>query len=106
MKRGGPTLPAGLAAFAIGGGTCSSSEVTWLQMPAAMVMLIGVALTVAGIATPEFLEGPRRRSSQWSSRQSPPAVTAARRSSTRWSRCPRCGKRSWAWLFPGLGPRT
>ena len=23
-----------------------------------------------------------------------------------WSRCPRCGKRSWAWLFRGLGPKT
>ena len=56
MKRGGPTLPFGLAAFAIGGGTLFLAEVTWLQMSAAMVMLLGVALTVAGIATPEFLE--------------------------------------------------
>ena len=57
MKRGGRTLPFGLGAFALGGLTLFLAEATWLQVPAAVVMLTGIALTIAGIATPEFLEG-------------------------------------------------
>lgn len=56
MSRGGPTLPAALATLGIGGATLFLSEVTWLQMSAAVVLLIGIALGVAAIATPEFLE--------------------------------------------------
>ena len=54
--RGGATLLPGLAAFGLGGLTLFLSEVVWLQTTAAAVMLVGIALTVAGIATPEFLE--------------------------------------------------
>lgn len=61
MSRGGPTLPAALAALGIGGVTLFFSEVTWLQMSAAVVLLIGIGLGVAAIATPEFLEADEER---------------------------------------------
>lgn len=58
-RHGGPTLLPAIAALVIGGAVLFLSEVTWLQMPAAMVMVVGIALGVFAIATPEFLEADR-----------------------------------------------
>lgn len=56
MKHAGPTLPAALLALGGGGVTLFFSEAVWLQMTAAVILLVGIALGVAAIATPEFLE--------------------------------------------------
>jgi hypothetical protein len=54
--HGGPTLLPALATLGIGGAVLFLSEATWLQMTAAVVLVIGIALGVFAIATPEFLE--------------------------------------------------
>lgn len=56
MKRAGRTFVPALIALGAGGLTLFLSEVLWLQVPAAALLLVGVALGVAAIATPEFLE--------------------------------------------------
>jgi hypothetical protein len=43
----------------IGGAVLFFSEVTWLQMPAAVVMVVGIWLGVFAVATPDFLEADR-----------------------------------------------
>jgi hypothetical protein len=57
--RGGPTLLPAIAALVIGGAVLFFSEVTWLQMPAAVVMVVGIWLGVFAVATPDFLEADR-----------------------------------------------
>jgi hypothetical protein len=56
MKYGGPRLLPALAIAAVGGLTLFLASVTWLEVAGASVLLIGAALIVANIATPEFLE--------------------------------------------------
>ena len=56
MRYGGPRLLPALAVTAIGGLVLFLSSASWLEVTAAMVLLIGAALVVYSIATPEFLE--------------------------------------------------
>ena len=56
MKYGGPRLIPALVIAAIGGATLFLSSVTWLEVTGATVLLIGAALIIANIATPDFLE--------------------------------------------------
>jgi uncharacterized membrane protein YpjA len=57
MKHAGPTLLPALIILVIAGVVLFISSTTWLQLIAALAMLVGVALGVWAIATPEFLEG-------------------------------------------------
>ncbi len=58
--RASAAIPrAALAALIGGGAVLFLSEATWLQVAAAAVLLVGVALGVAAIATPDFLEADR-----------------------------------------------
>lgn len=56
MKHGGPHLLPALAVAAVGGLVLFLASVTWLEVTGATVLLIGAALIVANIATPDFLE--------------------------------------------------
>jgi hypothetical protein len=56
FKYGGPQLLPALLVAVLGGITLFLSEVTWLEVIGASVLLIGAALIIANIATPEFLE--------------------------------------------------
>lgn len=56
MKRAGPTLMPAIACLVIGGAVLFFSDATWLRMTSAMVALLGIALAVFAIVTPEFLE--------------------------------------------------
>lgn len=56
MKHGGPHLIPALAVAVVGGLVLFLSSATWLEVTGASVLLIGAALIVANIATPEFLE--------------------------------------------------
>ena len=56
MKYGGPRIIPALIIAAVGGLTLFVSSATWLEVTAATVLLIGAALIIANIATPEFLE--------------------------------------------------
>ena len=56
MRRGGPTFWPALIVLVISGGVLFVAEVTWLQMTMAVFLLVGIALAVFAIATPEFLE--------------------------------------------------
>jgi CHASE2 domain-containing sensor protein len=59
MKHGGRTVLPALVILVVFGAVLFLSSATWLQLIAALGMLVGVALGVWGIATPEFLEGDR-----------------------------------------------
>jgi hypothetical protein len=57
LKRGGgATFWPALVVLVIAGGILFVSSATWLQLTMAVLLLIGVALGVFAIATPEFLE--------------------------------------------------
>jgi hypothetical protein len=56
MRRGGPTFWPALIVLVVAGGVLFVAEVTWLQMLMATFLLVGIALGVFAIATPEFLE--------------------------------------------------
>ena len=56
MKRGGPTFWPALAILVVAGAVLFLSEVTWLQATMAFFLLLGIALAVFAVATPEFLE--------------------------------------------------
>lgn len=56
MKHAGPHLIPAVVVAALGGATLFLASVTWLEVTGATVLLIGAALIVANIATPEFLE--------------------------------------------------
>jgi hypothetical protein len=56
MKHAGRTFLPGLVALGVGGLILFISTTTWIQMTCAMIALVGVALVVFAIATPEFLE--------------------------------------------------
>ncbi len=56
MRRGGPTFWPALIVLVISGGVLFVAEATWLQMTMAVFLLVGIALAVFAIATPEFLE--------------------------------------------------
>ena len=57
MKHAGSTLMPALVILVVFGAVLFLSSATWLQLIAALAMLVGVALAVRAIATPEFLEG-------------------------------------------------
>jgi hypothetical protein len=57
VKYGGPRLIPAIVLAAVGGLTLFLASVTWLEVTGATVLLIGAALVVANIATPDFLEG-------------------------------------------------
>jgi hypothetical protein len=59
MKHAGPTFRPALIILVVFGATLFLSSATWLQLIAALSMLVGVFLAVRGIATPEFLEADR-----------------------------------------------
>jgi hypothetical protein len=56
MRRGGPTFWPALIVLVVAGGVLFVSEATWLQLTMAILLIIGIALAVFAIATPEFLE--------------------------------------------------
>jgi cell division protein FtsW (lipid II flippase) len=56
MKHAGPTFIPAVIILVVFGAILFIAEVTWLQLPAALVMLVGVFLLVRAIVTPEFLE--------------------------------------------------
>jgi hypothetical protein len=56
MKYAGPRLLPALAIAVVGGAVLFLSSATWLEVTGASVLLIGAALIVGQIATPEFLE--------------------------------------------------
>jgi cell division protein FtsW (lipid II flippase) len=56
VKHAGPTFVPALVILVIFGAVLFLSSATWLQLIAALAMLVGVALAVQAIATPEFLE--------------------------------------------------
>jgi hypothetical protein len=56
MKSAGPTFWPALIVLVVAGGILFVSEVTWLQVTMAVFLLVGIALGVFAIATPEFLE--------------------------------------------------
>jgi hypothetical protein len=55
VRHAGPTFVPALATLLIAGAVLFLSEATWLQMTAAVVLLLGIALGVFAIATPEYL---------------------------------------------------
>lgn len=59
MKHAGPTFRPALVLLVVFGAILFLSSATWLQMLSALMMLLGIALAVRAIATPEFLEGDR-----------------------------------------------
>jgi hypothetical protein len=59
MKHAGPTLLPAVVILVVFGAILFLSSATWLQVIAAVAMLVGVALAVWAIATPDFLEGDR-----------------------------------------------
>jgi hypothetical protein len=56
LRRGGPTFWPALILLVVAGGVLFVSEVTWLQMTMAVFLIVGIALGVFAVATPEFLE--------------------------------------------------
>jgi len=56
MKRAGPTFWPALGLLVVCGGILFVSEATWLRLTMAILMIVGIALGVFAIATPEFLE--------------------------------------------------
>jgi hypothetical protein len=56
LKRGGPTFWPALAILVVAGAVLFLSEATWLQATMAFLLLLGIALAVFAVATPEFLE--------------------------------------------------
>jgi len=56
VKYGGPRLIPAVLIAVVGGAVLFLSSATWLEVTAATVLLIGAALIIANIATPEFLE--------------------------------------------------
>jgi hypothetical protein len=56
MKRAGPTFWPALGLLVVAGAVLFVSETTWLQVTMAILLIIGIALAVFAIATPEFLE--------------------------------------------------
>jgi hypothetical protein len=56
MRHAGPRFIPAVAVAAIGGIVLFLSSATWLEVTGATVLLVGAALVVANIATPEFLE--------------------------------------------------
>jgi hypothetical protein len=55
VKHAGPTFFPALATLLIAGAVLFVSEAVWLQMTSAVVLVVGIALGVFAIATPEFL---------------------------------------------------
>jgi hypothetical protein len=56
VRHAGPTFWPALGLLIVSGAALFFSEVTWLQLAMAVLVLVGVALAVFAIATPEFLE--------------------------------------------------
>ena len=56
LKRGGPTFWPALAILVVAGAVLFLSEATWLEATMAFFLLLGIALAVFAVATPEFLE--------------------------------------------------
>jgi hypothetical protein len=56
VRHAGPTFWPALGLLVVAGGILFFSEVTWLQLTMAILLLVGIALAVFAIATPEFLE--------------------------------------------------
>jgi hypothetical protein len=56
MKHAGPRFIPALVIAAVGGAVLFFSSATWLEVLGASTLLIGAALVVGAIATPEFLE--------------------------------------------------
>lgn len=56
MKHAGPFLLPALGVAAVGGLVLFLASVTWLEVTGAIVLLIGAALIIANIATPDYLE--------------------------------------------------
>jgi hypothetical protein len=59
VKHAGPGFLPALAIAAVGGAVLFLSSATWLEVTGASVLLVGAALIVRAIATPEFLTADR-----------------------------------------------
>lgn len=57
--RPGPTFLPALAMLAVCGLVLFLADADWLRLTAALVLLVGIALGVFAIATPEFLAADR-----------------------------------------------
>jgi hypothetical protein len=53
--RPGPTFLPALLILGIAGGVLFFADATWLRLCSALLLLVGIALGVFAIATPEFL---------------------------------------------------
>jgi hypothetical protein len=53
--RPGPTFVPALLVLGIAGGALFFADATWLRLCSALLLLVGIALGVFAIATPEFL---------------------------------------------------
>lgn len=56
MKFAGSRMLPALVIAVVGGAVLFLSSATWLEVAGASVLLIGAALIIANIATPDFLE--------------------------------------------------
>jgi hypothetical protein len=56
VKRGGPTFWPALIVLVVAGAVLFLSDATWLELIAAICLIVGIALGVFAVATPEFLE--------------------------------------------------
>lgn len=56
MRHAGPTFWPALGLLVVAGAALFFSDTTWLQLTMAILLLVGIALAVFAIATPEFLE--------------------------------------------------
>jgi hypothetical protein len=57
MRRAGSTFVPALVALAVGSLLLLFAELQSLRLIAALILLLGVALAVFAVATPEFLSG-------------------------------------------------
>lgn len=53
--RPGPTFLPALAILVVAGGVLFFAGADWLRLTSALLLLVGIALAVFAIATPEFL---------------------------------------------------
>jgi hypothetical protein len=56
VRHAGPRFIPALVIAVVGGAALFLASATWLEVLGASVLLIGAALIVGAIATPEFLE--------------------------------------------------
>ena len=56
VGHAGPTFVPAVAVLVVAGGVLFFASATWLELAMASLLIVGIALGVFAIATPEFLE--------------------------------------------------